>query len=68
MAIRKSRLVELLGFILIIVGFILMILNDAWDNNPIPNITEKNMYFSSIGLIIWALSYQSRKSEEEQEK
>ncbi|MFT5265835.1 MAG: vacuolar-type H+-ATPase subunit I/STV1 [Glaciecola sp.] len=64
MNIKNSNLIEKIGFALIVIGFIFMILNDVWENNPIPEMTDKNMYFNSIGLILWALGYQSRIDKE----
>lgn len=68
MTIKNNKLIERVGFALIVIGFVFMLLNDVWENNPIPTIMEKNMYFSSIGLIIWALGHQNRISKEKEEE
>ncbi len=63
MSIKNSNLLEKIGFALIIVGFVFMILNDTWKDNPIPTLMEKNMYFSSIGLLLWAFGNMRREKE-----
>ena len=45
-----------------------MILNDSWENNPIPKIMGKSMMFSSGGLLIWALGHMKRQADEKKEK
>ena len=67
MKIKNSNLIKKIGFALIVIGFIFMLLNDVWENNPISGIMDKNLYFSSIGLIIWALAYQKRTDNEEKQ-
>ncbi len=53
---------ERIGFVIILIGFVFMLINDSWENNPIPKITDKNMLLSSIGLLIWALGYMKREA------
>lgn len=67
MSIKNINLIEKTGITLIFIGFIFMLLNDLWEANPIAFIMEKNMYFSSIGLLLWALAYQNKKDKENKE-
>ena len=64
MQIKSSSLMEKIGFSLIVIGFVFMILNDVWEGNPMPKVMDKNMYFSSIGLIMWAFGNNNRTNKE----
>ena len=60
MNIKIINLIEKIGFVLIVIGVPFMILNDL-ENNPIPEMTDKNAYICIIGLFLWVLGYQSRR-------
>jgi uncharacterized membrane protein len=64
---KNTNWTERIGFLLILIGFIFMLLNDSWENNPIPKIMGKNMMFSSGGLLIWALGHMKRQADEKKE-
>lgn len=55
---------EKIGFVLIVIGFAFTLLNDTWKNNPIPELMDKNMLINSAGLLIWAMGYMKRQSNE----
>jgi len=65
---KNNNWAEKIGFILIIVGFVLMVLNDSWENNPIPNITKNNMMIGSLGLLTWALGYMKKQNEQKKKE
>ncbi len=65
---KNTNWFEKIGFILILIGFVFMILNTSWENNSIPYITEKNMVFTSVGILIWAFAYMKRKANEKKGK
>jgi uncharacterized membrane protein len=64
---KNTNWAERIGFLLILIGFIFMLLNDSWENNPIPKIMGKSMMFSSGGLLIWALGHMKRQAYEKKE-
>jgi vacuolar-type H+-ATPase subunit I/STV1 len=59
---------EKIGLILMVFGFVFLILNDTWENNPIPQIMERNMMISSAGLLIWAIGHIKREADEKKKE
>ena len=65
---KKTNLAEKIGFVIIILGVIFMVLNDKVENNPIQFITKEYLLFNSGGLLIWALGYMKRESDQKKNK
>lgn len=61
---NKTNWAEKIGFALIIIGFVFMLLEDLWKNNPIPKVLENNNLFYTIGLLIWALGYMITQADQ----
>ncbi|WP_369049393.1 hypothetical protein [Tenacibaculum sp. UWU-22] len=65
---KNTNWAERIGFILIIIGFAFMILNDKWESNPMPKIMGEYMLVGSVGLLVWALGHMKRQADEKKEK
>lgn len=65
---KKYNWAEWIGFVFILIGFTMMLLQDSWEDNSFGGILENNLLFSSIGLLIWALGYMKRQAKEKKEK
>ena len=66
--LKNTNWAEKIGFILIMIGFLFGVFGDMWQNNPIPNITEKFMLINSLGLLIWAIGNMKRQADEKSKK
>ncbi len=60
---KTPNLIEKIGLIIMVFGLIFMILNDVWENNPIPGILERNQLFLWGGLMIWAFGNLKGKND-----
>ena len=47
-------MIEKIGLIIMAFGLLFMILNDVWENNPIPGLLSRNQMFLWGGLVFWA--------------
>lgn len=64
---KNTNLAEKIGFVLIMIGFVFLLLENVWIDNPIPEITKKNLMFGSAGLLIWALGRMKKEVEKQKE-
>ena len=55
--VKKIKLLEIIGFVIIIIGFVLMILNNQINNSHFSQISERYNLFFSVGFLIWAIGY-----------
>lgn len=55
--IKKVTIGEIIGFTILIIGLVLMILNNRIDNNVFNQISKRYNFFYSVGLIVWAIGY-----------
>ena len=65
--IKQPTWLEKFGLVIMTLGLVFMILNDVWENNPIPGILKRNEIFLWGGLLIWALGTQKKPKEEDNE-
>lgn len=55
--IKKVTIGEKIGFAILIIGLVLMILNNRIDNIVFTQISKRYNFFYSVGLIVWAIGY-----------
>ena len=64
---KSPNLTEKIGLVIMVLGFIFLILNDVWENNPIPGILGRNQIFLWGGLVVWAFgNLTSKKDKKDQ--
>ena len=60
---KDFNYLERIGLAIMILGFVFMILNDVWVNNPIPGILERNQLFLWGGLLIGGFGMLKRQND-----
>lgn len=65
---KSTSLGEKIGFLFIVVGFVLVLLDMFWKDSPIGALTDQNLLFTSGGLFLWAFSRMIREGKEKKEK
>lgn len=65
---KSTNLAEKIGFVLIMIGFIFLLLEKVWIDNPIPGIIKSNLLIGTAGLLIWALGRMKRDAEVKKQK
>ena len=65
---KSPNLTEIIGLVIMFLGFIFMILNDVWENNPIPGILGRNQMFLWGGLVVWAFGNLTGKKDKKDQK
>ena len=60
---KKYYALEWIGAALMMIGLVFMILENTWENNPIPFIIEEWLLFNSIGLLAWSFGYIKREGD-----
>ena len=57
---KNTNLAEKIGFVVIMIGFVFLLLEKIWIDNPIPGLIKSNLLIGSSGLLIWALGRMKR--------
>ena len=65
---KSTNLTEKIGFVLIIIGFVFLLLEKVWLDNPIPGLINNKILIGSVGLLIWALGRMNREAKEKMQK
>ena len=65
---KSDNLTEKIGFVLIIIGFVFLLLEKVWLDNPIPGLINNKILIGSVGLLIWALGRMNREAKEKMQK
>lgn len=65
---KKMNFLEIIGFVLIVLGFLFMFLNDRIENTSFSFILAKHNLFHWAGLGIWATGYIIKGLKKKNEK
>ena len=60
---KDFNYIERIGLAIMILGFVFMILNDVWEDNPIPGVIERHQMFLWGGLLIGGLGMLKRQND-----
>lgn len=64
MDMKSSKIIQQIGMVLMIIGFILKVLDAFIVNNFISPLAEKCDIFFYGGLMLWALGYMLKEKKE----
>ena len=64
---KNPNLIETIGIIIMALGFLFMILNDVWENNPIPGVLARNQMILWGGLLVWLVGNMTGNKDKKEQ-